>query len=436
MVKKDVVKTIIRDFHHRKFPPYKRRDIVIPLDLDKIISVIGARRSGKTYILYQLIDKLIEQIDKSKIIYINFEDERLDFDVGDLDLILQGYREIYPESNLDSCYFFFDEIQNVSGWEKFVRRLYDTITKHVYLTGSNAKMLGSEISTSLRGRSISYEVYPLSFYEYLSFKEIPSDLYVSKTKGKVYNALELYLASGGFPEITEIDDNSIINRILQEYFDVMLFRDLVEHYEIKNIIALKFFLKRIFASATKPISINRIYNDLKSAGIKVGKNSLYDFIRMAEAVSMVHTIKKYSNKISIQEFGERKVYVIDNGLLNSIVFQFSSDIGKMMEQVVYWELKRRNYFIYFLKNGFECDFVIASVSGVKDIIQVCYDISDPYTLKREVKGLVNAATELGLKSGLIITYDNKDTLDEAGVHIDIISLPEFLLQKRNRVSGD
>lgn len=436
MIKIDIIKTIIKDFHHGALPVYKQRNIEIPLDVDKIISIIGARRSGKTYVLYQVIDRLLEKIDKSKIIYINFEDERLDFEVADLDLILQGYREIYPENNIGSCYFFFDEIQNVSGWEKFVRRLYDSISKHIYLTGSNAKMLSTEISTSLRGRSISFEVYPLSFYEYLSFKEISTDLYVSETKGAVYNALETYLTSGGFPELTEINDKDIINSILQGYFDVMMFRDLVEHYEIKNIIALKFFLKRIFASATKQISINRIYNDLKSAGIKIGKNSLYDFIRMAESIFMVHTIKKYSNKISIQDFGERKVFVIDNGLLNSIVFQFSSDIGKMMEQTVYWELKRRNYSIYFLKNGFECDFVIVSVEGIKDIIQVCYDISDPHTLKREVKGLVNAAKELDLKRGSIITYGNKASLDEGGIHINIISLPEFLLIKRNEVMRD
>jgi len=427
MKKKEIIKTIIRDFHYGVLPVYKPRDIKIPPDIDKIISIIGARRSGKTYFLYQIIDSLLEKVGKSKIIYINFEDERLDIDTADLDLILQGYREIYPENNMDLCYFFFDEIQNVSGWEKFVRRLYDTISKHIYLTGSNSKMLSTEISTSLRGRSISYEVYPLSFYEYLSFKEIPLDLYASETKGAVYNALESYLSSGGFPELIEIKGQDVKNRILQEYFDVMLFRDFIEHYEIKNIIALKFFLKRVFASSTKQVSINRIYNDLKSTGIKIGKNSLYEFMSMAESIFMVNTIKKYSPKVSIQEFGERKVFAIDNGLLNAVIFNFSSDIEKMMEQTVYWELKRRNYSVYFLKNGFECDFVIVSATGLKNIIQVCYDISDSLTLKREVKGVVNAAKELGLKSGTIITYDNNDTLEESGIVISIVTLTEFLL---------
>ena len=318
MKKKEIIKSLIKDFHHKPLPEFSPRVISIPLNLNKIISLIGTRRSGKTYLLYQTIDSLLKQTEKSKIIFINFEDERLDITSIELDLILQGYRELYPKSRLESCYFFFDEIQNVPGWEKFIRRLFDTISKHIYLTGSNAKMLSTEIATSLRGRSISYEVYPLSFSEYLSFKGIPFDLYVSETKGAVYNALETYLVSGGFPELLDVEDNDVKNRILQEYFDVMLFRDLVERYEIKNLIALKFFLKRLFASATKQVSINRIYNDLKSAGIKTGKNSLYDFMRMAESIFLVHTIKKYSSRISIQEFGERKVFVIDNGLLNEV----------------------------------------------------------------------------------------------------------------------
>ena len=428
MKKKEIIKSLIKDFHYKALPEFSPRAISIPLNLNKIISLIGARRSGKTYLLYQTIGSLLKQTEKSSIIFINFEDERLDITGIELDLILQGYRELYPGCRLESCYFFFDEIQNVPGWEKFIRRLFDTVSKHIYLTGSNAKMLSTEIATSLRGRSISYEVYPLSFSEYLSFKGIPMDLYVSETKGAVYNALETYLVSGGFPELLAVKDNDVKNRILQEYFDVMLFRDLVERYSIKNLIALKFFLKRLFASATKQVSINRIYNDLKSAGIKIGKNSLYDFMRMAESIFLVHTIKKYSSKISIQEFGERKVFVIDNGLLSAVVFQFSADTGKAMEQTVFWELRRRKDAVYFMKNGFECDFITVSASGSKEVIQVCYDISNPYTLKREVKGITAASRKLGLSRGTIITYDEQDTIKEKGVSIDMVPLPIFLCQ--------
>ena len=429
MEKKEIIKSLIREFHHRPLPKYTVREIAIPLNVEKIITLIGARRSGKTFLLYQLIDRLLREKDKTDLIFLNFEDERLDLVAQEADLILQAYRELYPGRDMASCYFFFDEIQNLTGWERFVRRLYDTVSNHVFLTGSNARLLSSEISTSLRGRSISYEVFPLSFREYLSFRGIIVDFYIPETKGAIYNALESYLEFGGFPELVSIADDEVRRRILQEYFDVMLFRDLVERYEIKNLIALKFFIKRLFSSATKQVSINRIYNDLKSAGIRIGKNSLYDFLEYAEAIFLVQTLKKYSPKVSVQEFGERKVFIIDNGLLNSVVFKFSADRGKAMEQVVFWELRRRGNQIYFLKNGYECDFVTVSKSGgITGVIQVCSDISDPHTLSREMKGISTACKRSGTSQGIIITYDQQDKIEKDGVIINLIPLPVFISQ--------
>ena len=429
MEKKEIIKSLIREFHYRPLPQYSPREIDVPLKVEKIVTLIGARRSGKTFVLYQLIDRLLRETDKTDLIFINFEDERLDLATHEADLILRAYRELYPGRDMASCYFFFDEIQNLPGWEGFVRRIYDTVSRHVFLTGSNARMLSSEISTSLRGRSISYEVFPLSFREYLSFRGIPVDFYIPETKAAIYNALESYLEFGGFPELVSIADEDIKYRVLQEYFDVMLFRDLVERYEIKNLIALKFFLKRLFSSATKQVSINRIYNDLKAAGIKIGKNSLYNFLEQAEAIFLVQTLKKYSPKVSVQEFGERKIFIIDNGLLNSVVFKFSDDRGKAMEQVVFWELRRRGKQFLFSKNGYECDFVVVSRSGdVTDIIQVCSDLSDPHTLSREKKGIRMACNRSGVFHGTIITYDQHDKIEEGGIVIDLISLPVFLSQ--------
>ncbi len=428
MEKKEIIKSLIREFHHKSLPKYRTREILIPLNLEKVITLIGSRRSGKTFLLYQIIDHLLQEIDKTAIVYFNFEDERLELIDGEADLILQSYRELYPNHNLTSCYFFFDEIQNLPGWEKFVRRLYDTVSRYIFLTGSNAKLLSSEISTSLHGRSISFEVFPLSFREYLSFNDIPIDFYLPDIKGNIYNALEIYLEFGGFPELGTIADPNIKYRILQEYFDVMLFRDLVEHYNINNLISLKFFLKRVFGCATKQISINRIYNDLKSTGIKIGKNSLYEFLEQAESIFLLQTLKKYSPKLSVQEFGERKIFIIDNGLLNSVVFKFSADRGKAMEQVVFWELRRRGKSLFFLKNGYECDFAIISKSGeINEIIQVCSDISDSRTLSREVRGISTACKRLGISQGTIITYDRKDQIKVGDISISLIPLPVFLL---------
>ncbi len=427
MKKKEIIKTIIRESHTRILPAYRPRSVSIPLDAGKIISIIGARRSGKTFLMYQLMDKLMPALDRTDMLMINFEDERLELDAKELDLLLQGYRELYPDKELSQSFFFFDEIQNVNGWERFVRRMYDSVSQNIVLTGSNAKLLSTDIASALRGRSISYTLYPLSFSEYLDFKGIVPDLYDSQSKAYVYGALNAYLRHGGYPELVDQADDRLRQKILQEYFQVMIFRDLVERYRVTNVTALKFFLKRLFASAAKPVSINRIYNDLKSAGIKAGKNTLYEFMEMAENVFLVNTLAKYSPKVSVRELGEKKVYVIDNGLLNAVVFRFSDDMGKAMEQAVFWELKRRDKDVYFAKNGYECDFIINENDQVTGVCQVCYDMSDVKTQKREIRALQKACRQFNLDAGTIVTWDADDEITADGIAIQMVSLPRFLL---------
>jgi len=429
MTKKDVVKSLISEFHYRDLPEFIPRQDPVPTNLDKIITLVGPRRSGKTYRLYQIINELLTERKKKSLIFLNFEDERLDFDVNDMDLIIQAYRELYPGQDISECTFFFDEIQNVEGWEKFVRRLYDSICRRIYLTGSNAKMLSSEIATSLRGRSISYTIYPLSFREFLRFKNIDYNWYVPEIKALVNNALETYIRCGGFPELVHVEDDDIRYRILQEYYQVMLFRDLVDHYRLTNIVALKYFLKRLLASSAKEISVNRIYNDLKSANIRIGKNSLYSFLDYAESIFLIATLPKFSRKLSVREFGERKIYAIDTGLLNAVVYKFTEDRGRAVEQIVFWELVRRGNKLFFLKNGFECDFITMAPDGeVEEIIQVSATVSDPNTMKRELKGLSAACRNLGLKHGTIVTLDDEDRLKHHGIDVDIVPLARFLCE--------
>lgn len=427
MTKKDIVKSLIREFHYRSLPDFIEREGRIPANLDKIITIIGPRRSGKTYRLYQIAADILNHQKKQTLVFLNFEDERLDLEAKDLDIIIQAYRELYPEQEISKCTFFFDEIQNITGWEKFIRRIYDTVSRHIYLTGSNAKMLSSEIATSLRGRSISFTILPLSFKEYLRFKKITYDPYIPEVQAQVYNALNTYIEGGGFPELVHLRDERVRNKILQEYYQVMLFRDLVEHYQIKNIIALKYFLKRLFSSTTKELSVNRIFNDLKSANIKIGKNTLYSFLNFTESIFLTNTLHKFSSKLPVREFGERKIYVVDTGLLNALVYKFTEDRGKAVEQIVYWELKRRVDQILFIKNGFECDFVTMSASGhARNLIQVCIDLSDPLTRKREIKGLLAACKKLDLNKGTIISYDEQEEFTTDGVHISVNPLVRFL----------
>lgn len=430
MKKKEIIKSLIREFQYGTLPDFTPREDRIPSNLAKIITIVGPRRSGKTFRLYQIISEILENNSKEDLVFLNFEDERLDLETHDLDLIIQAYRELYPRKKIANCYFFFDEIQNVPEWQKFVRRMYDTVSPHIFLTGSNAKMLSSEIATSLRGRSISFEVFPLSFREYLNFNYIPYDKYVPEIQARVYNALDQYIDYGGFPELVAIQEKDIKNKILQEYYQVMLFRDMIDHYEIKNIIALKYFLKRLLACATKEVSVNRIFNDLKSANIKIGKNSLYTFLDYAESIFLVKTLPKFSHKLPIREFGERKIFVIDTGLLNALIYRFTADRGKAVEQIVYWELRKRNKNLFFMKNGFECDFITLSQNGqMMGAIQVCIDLGDPLTKKREIKGLVAACKRLKIANGTIITYDETDHMESDGIMITILSLADFLCEK-------
>ncbi len=420
MKKKQLLKQIIRDFHLSENFDVKPRNIQPPIDTKKIITLIGVRRCGKTSIFYHMINQLIEKIEKTKILFLNFEDERFELNSDELDLILQVYMELYPSYKLSECYFFFDEIQNIPNWEKFIRRMYDTISKNIFITGSNSKLLSSEIATSLRGRTLNFEIFPLSFKEYLSFKDIEVDFYSSKSLAFIKNAQESFLKNGSFPETLFLEE-IYANKTLQEYFNVLLYKDLAERYNITNTVALKFFLKRIISSSTKQISINKIFNELKSSGIKIGKNTLYEFLEYVQNIYLALTLQKYDNSLINKELGEKKIYSIDIGLNNATEFRFSDDIGKSLENAVFLELKRKEFDIYYYRTSkSECDFLVFDKNTISDVIQVTFDMSDENTKSREIKGLIEACKNFDLKSGTIITFDSEDELIENGIKIKII----------------
>lgn len=216
---KETFKKLITNFQERSFGTIMPRDYDIPTETKKIVSLIGVRRCGKTYILFSLIEKLRKKIDTANIVYINFEDDRLfPIVLKDLDLLLEGYYELYPKKRDEKVYIFLDEIQNIEGWEKYVRRIYDTENVQLFVTGSSSKLLSSEIATSLRGRTITYEIFPFSFKEYLGYKNIEINLYSSKSVSFIKNAFDAYLVDGGFAETFD-ESSDIQKRILKDYLD-------------------------------------------------------------------------------------------------------------------------------------------------------------------------------------------------------------------------
>jgi len=424
---KQILKTIIKDFHSRPLPSFKPRQLQVPLDLGKIVTIVGPRRAGKTWYFFQLMAALEERgVQRTQFIYLNFEDERLELET-DYDQILGAYLELYPEQKLDEIYLFFDEIQELSGWEKYVRRIYDTVSKKIFLTGSNAKMLSQEIATSLRGRSLSFEIMPLTFYEFMTFQGIdPQDQYSTRNQAIIENSFAEYLVWGGYPELVEIEARFKPD-VLQEYFNVMLYRDLLDRYEIRDAFVLKYLIKRLIASFTKEFSVNKFYNDLKSRGVKISKNSIYRLIEQIFSVYMVTAVEKYDPSLVRREMSNRKIYLYDNGFASATRFSFSEDRGQLLENLVFTKLRKDAEEIHFLKNGYECDFVFSTRAGNSIPVQVV-DILHRDNLNRELKGLEKARQRLKSEHGMLIVRETSPLIKNLPEWIEVKKVISWLLE--------
>jgi len=412
---KHVFKQILSDFWQNPLKSIKNRNLTIDMDSGKIISIIWPRRSGKSYYLFGIIGRLLALgVDKKRIVYVNFEDERLRIHWSELQLLIDAYLELYDDATLQETYFFFDEIQNIDNREKFVRRIYDEWIKNIFITWSNAKLLSKEISTSLRGRSITYELLPLSFEEFLQFKGEVLDMYVTKDKAKLLNLQKEFLVWWWYPEILSFTDD-IKLKTLQEYFDVMLYNDIVERYKIKDATLLKQFIKLLLQTTTKEFSINKIGNDLKSLWFAFDKNILYDFLEYLHTIYFSKIVSKYDFSFKKQTL--KKHYVIDTWFMTAMSFQFTDDYGKLLENAVCIHLYRQyGDHIFFLKNGSETDFVLHWKQ--KEIYQVCYDFHNE-NRKREIQWCRDAMKKFKIHHSKIITFEQEEEIvvDEGKIQV-------------------
>lgn len=421
---KELLKSVILEFQQRELPVLTKRKLSINFDLPIIVTLVGARRSGKTCLLYQTMSQLVEKgVKREDIIFLNFEDERLTLDVHQLDLILQAYTELYTDKKLSDCWFFFDEIQNVDGWEKFIRRIFDNYSKHVFITGSNAKLLSTEIADSLRGRTLTYEVYPLSFAEYLRFRGVEYNLIHPLKKAKVINHALQFIKQGGFPELINFDNEERI-KILQSYFNTMIFRDIVERYKISDVQLLKFFIKKLFANIGKPLSINKIYNEIRSMGYKVSNNYLYEFEQYCYNVFLSISVPKFDFSEIKQAKSDKKLYAIDTGLLSSVEFSLSENRGKLLENAVLLELIKSGVEVFYYKGKFECDFVIKNRNSLQ-ALQVSWEVESMKTQNREFRALLEVCHILHLTGAQIITFDQKQILNIDNTEIQLIPFYEW-----------
>ena len=396
----------------------------LPLDEGRIVTVTGIRRCGKSSLLGLAINRLLKNgVPRERILYVGFDDERfLSMSPDNFDELLQAYREMYPHIAIKDVYMFFDEIQLVKGWELFVLRVYKNYCKHIFITGSTAKMLSEEMASALRGWPDEYREYPLSFSEYLRFKNIEANRYTEEGKAVLASAFRTYCEEGGFPEVALTTTKSDKIKILQSYFNTMLFRDMMEHYNIGTPSSVvRYFLKRVMNNLTKPTSVNNIYNDLKSQGLKVSKDSLYLWLDYACNIFMLRKVEKYDKSIVKQRSASAKYYVADIALRNAVLLPESEDSGKALENIVYLNLERslgEEDRVFYYNDSKECDFVVQRGERVAELIQVCWVLNEE-NIEREIGGLLAASTFTGCTKCSIITFNQQQSLERDGLHIDV-----------------
>ena len=411
---------------HQEEIPYDlvARSLSLPTDKSNIVTVTGVRRCGKSSLLKLAVNSLLKSgVGKERILYIGFDDERFsEMKVSDFDEILQAYREMFPHQPLKEVYMFFDEIPLIDGWELFVLRVYKDYCRNIFITGSTAEMLSGEMASALRGYPDEYKERVLSFDEYLRFKKVNANRFTEDGVAVIKDEFKRYCVEGGFPKVVLTDGKSEKTKLLQSYFNTMLFRDLIEHYGIKSPSAtVKYFLKRVMANITKPTGVNAIYNEMKSAGMKVSKDYLYDWLDYACQIFLFDRVPKYSVSYTKESLLPAKYYVADMGLRNAVLQPQSMDSGKALENIVFRSLKADmgdEDKIYYFSEGKECDFVIQHSESITELIQVCWELTDE-NYEREMGGLLAASEYTGCRNCRIITFDRTDSLEYHGLQVEI-----------------
>lgn len=431
----DTIRTILYDWKERKLPESIPRNINLSAYLNiqpsKIIAITGFRRVGKTYLTFNLIKELLKSASREEIIYINFEDERIPPKTEFLTQLIPIIKQTFKSP---IKFLFLDEIHNIPLWSKWLRRIHDREKITIFITGSSSKVSSREIPTELRGRCLEVNLFPLSFKEFLRFKNIEINFealkYSEEEKIKLDNALEEYIFYGGMPEVVLIPEERKLE-ILQEYYKTVLRRDLVEKFKIKNEEGL-FAMARLLLNSTY-FSISKLYNTLKSMNYNIGKGTLQKYLSYLESSYFLCPLLILSAKIKQQLQTSRKVHFIDNGFLSSLSLKFSKNYGRLYENAVFLELIRRYQHkveIFYWRNslGKEVDFVIRENFRIRNLIQVCYDIEDEDTRKRELSSLLSAQREFECDDLSVITrgYEAEERIRHKS--IKFIPLWKWLLQ--------
>lgn len=429
---KEILKEMILDAQKRELETGVKRDLEISLMKGKATICIGVRRCGKSTLGFQIMEKLINSgVKRENILHINFFDNRIHrLDQEGLSNVTEAYFSIYPEKkNTETVYCFFDELQEVEGWESFVDRIMRTENCEVFITGSSAKMLSKEVATQMRGRSLSWELFPFSFREYLSFSGIsPKKDLTSKERLIIQKAFNEYWECGGFPETAGVEKQLRI-KIHQEYFNAILFRDLIERHNIIHPKAVTDLARWLIDNNASLYSINNLTGYLKSLGHGVPKSAVSEYLDHFEDAFFLFTVKLFDPSLSRQNANPKKIYCIDHSFAASVSSGILGNTGHLLENLIFTELRKTTPDIYYYRtvSGKEVDF-IAKIDRKNVIVQVCQSLSDPQTKKRETAALIEAMTELKIDRSFIVTRDEEENIQTESGLIEVVPVWKWLLE--------
>lgn len=431
---KTKLKYVFVEWQENELPGFRGRNKTLRLDMPHVEDILGVRRCGKTYFMYQLVYSLIESgIPKTNIVYINLDDDRLlPLNGDELRMLVDTYKEFYEISDKHKLYLFLDEIQNMPDWEKWIKSTYDRERNiKIIISGSNASLLSGDLSTLLTGRHLTTRMFPFSFAEFLEVHDIKTNLKTlqySKKNIEIKKRFNEYMEKGGFPEV--ILYPSIKHReLLQSYFDDIIHKDIISRYNLRNPHTLKQLSIFCISNIAKQYTFNS-FKKIFADYMALSTDAIIDYLSYLDDAFLLFSLKHYDYSIKKQIKKPKKLYCIDTGMVNAVSFRFSENIGQLYENLVFLQLLRSNCEMYYWQDekGLEVDFVIKQGLKVNRMIQVCSDISDAQTRNREIKGLVSGLVYFDMPKGIIITSDlfAEETVDEK--QIKFVPLWYWLLE--------
>ncbi len=425
------------DFQENELPKLFEREVGLT-DSAKIQTLIGARRIGKTSIFYEKINALIKSgVSKNRIIFLNFESPYLsEVSFKEIRELINLQVSLFPSIINQKIYLFIDEPQTIDKWELAVRELDDELKWHIFITGSSSKLLSREIATHLRGRTITKTVLTLSLREFLEFKKIGynRDQLSTNKNAELIRAFNEFIEFGGYPEVVLEKDGIEKLRILKDYLDLTIFKDIIERFKLKNTKLVRWLIDYLISTTSREFSTNKLFNDFKSRGVKVSKNTLYEYFSTLNDAFFIHSLQKFSQSPRNESGSIPKVYLNDIGFMNLYSIQ---DNGKKLENLVFLELLGKANYNPLIKlnywrsaEGKEVDFVLKTGQKVTQAIQVAWSLADKETIDRELDALEKCMDEFKLKEAMIITAFEEKEFELNNKKIKAIPAWKWMIEKR------